>query len=63
MLQMLLQLPYVPLRRASLALNLRGFDMLVKTAHPAYPCHISCSALRHSASTVLPLCIIGIPRY
>lgn len=39
MLQMLLRLPYAPLRRAALPLSLRGFDMLVKRQHPM-PIHV-----------------------
>lgn len=39
MLQMLLQSPYVPLQRASLALNLRGFVMLVRRQH-TLPIHV-----------------------
>lgn len=39
MLQMLLQLPYVPRQRASLLLYLRGFDVLVKRQH-TMPIHV-----------------------
>lgn len=44
MLQMLPQLPYAPSRKASLPLNLRGFDVLVKRQH-TMPIHVILSVL------------------
>lgn len=56
MLQMLLQLPYAPLQRASLPLNLRGFDMLVKDSIPC----LSMSYFLFSSETLSQHGVTGV---